>query len=304
MRRKGLTGMSFSSAQYILRETLNSLKRNPWLSVASIVTVMVSLVILGFSAFFLANASNMANMFESQVEIAAFVQTNLSQTEVLALEDRIKSMPQVASVELVTKDQALLEFGQSLGGKKGDLLSDLGGTNPLPDKLTVKANDPQEVVGLAAELTKLPGLETVSYGQGVVDKLLPFTRWLRWLGAVVVGAFTVASLVLISINIKMNVFSRRREIQIMKLVGASNWFIRWPFLVEGLILGWVGGILAALIVGLGYRWLADYVQMTLAFLPMVQSSALFWQVLVGLILAGMAIGAVGSAFSLRKFLRV
>ena len=296
--------MSFSSAQYILRETLKSLKRNPWLSIASVLTVMVSLVILGFSAFFLANTANMATMFESQVEIAVFVQTDLSQTDVLALQDRIKGMPEVASVELVPKDQALLDFSKSLGGSGSDLLSDLGGKNPLPDRLSVKTKDPQMVTQLAATLRQLPGVENVSYGQGVVDKLLQFTRWLRWLGAVVIGAFTAASLILISINIKMNVFSRRREIQIMKLVGASDWFIRWPFLVEGLILGAVGALLAALIVGLGYQWLAAYVQMTLAFLPIVQNSVLYAQVLAGLLFAGMAIGVVGSAFSLRKFLRV
>lgn len=296
--------MSFSSVQYVLRETLNSVKRNPWLSVASVMTVMVSLIILGFSAFFLANAANMAQSFESQVEIAAFVRTDLSETQVQALQKQIEAIPGVASVDLVTKDQALAEFGKSLGDNSGNLLSDLGGSNPLPDKFTVKAVDPQKVKALADQLTQLPGLETVRYGQGVVDKLLQFTHWLRWLGAGVIAAFAVASVVLISINIKMNVFSRRREIQIMKLVGASNWFIRWPFLVEGLILGLLGGIFAAILVGLGYSWLAGYVRSTLTFLPVVQSVLLFWQVQGTLLFLGMLIGAMGSALSLRKFLRV
>ncbi|MHB1652410.1 MAG: permease-like cell division protein FtsX [Desulfitobacteriaceae bacterium] len=295
--------MTFSSTQYVLRETFNSLRRNPWLSLASIVTVMVSLVILGFSAFFLANASNMAKTFESQVEIGAFVQKDLTSDQVQALGQQIKDLPGVALVELVTKEQALTEIRNSYGSNS-DLLSDLGGTNPLPDKFTVKATEPQKVKELADQVRKLTGVEKVRYGQGVVDKLLQFTNWLRWVGAGVIAAFTMASIVLISINIKMNVFSRRREIQIMKLVGASNWFIRWPFLIEGLILGLVGGLLAALLVGLGYAWLIGYIQGTLTFLPIVRSSVLYWQVLTGVLFLGMGIGATGSAFSLRKFLRV
>lgn len=296
--------MSFSSTRYVLRETSNSLRRNPWLSLASVITVMVSLIILGFSAFFLVNASNLAKTFESQVEIAVFATKDLPQDDIQALGEKIKGLSGIASVDLVTKDQALADFGKTLGGSSSDLLSDLGGINPLPDKFTVKATDVQMVQDLAAQLRQLPGVENVSYGQGLVEKLLQFTNWLRWLGAGVIAAFAIASVVLISINIKMNVFSRRREIQIMKLVGASNWFIRWPFLVEGLFLGLIGGIFALLVVGLSYSWLVGYVRMTLAFLPVVQNSILYWEILFGLVLLGMAIGAIGSAFSLRKFLKV
>ncbi|MDR3585366.1 MAG: permease-like cell division protein FtsX [Desulfosporosinus sp.] len=295
--------MMLNSTGYILRETAHSMKRNPWLSIASVLTVMVSLVILGFSVFFLANASNMAKSFESQLEIATFVQTSATSAQVQTLQSQIKGMPGVASVTLVTKDQALIDFGKTMGGAQGNLLTDLGGTNPFPDKLTVKATDPQKVKALADEVAVLPGVDKVRYGQGYVDKLLIFTQWLRWIGLGVVAAFAIAAIVLISINVKMNVFSRRREIQIMKLVGASNSFIRWPFLIEGLALGLVGGALAAAIVGVGYNWITSYVQSTLTFLPVVQNLVLFRQVTVGLLLAGMMMGAIGSGLSLQKFLR-
>ncbi|MHB8125967.1 MAG: permease-like cell division protein FtsX [Desulfitobacteriaceae bacterium] len=292
-----------NSLRYIMRETFYSVKRNPWLSVASILTVMFSLVILGFSVFFLINASNLAKTFESELEIAVFMQKGITSQQVQDMQMQIEKLPGVASVKLVPKEQALAEMGQSMGGDQGNLLANLGGTNPLPDKLTVKVKDPKEVPLLAGKLA-LPGVEKVSYGQGFVEKLLKFTQWLRWVGIGVITAFAVASTILISINIKMNVFSRRREIQIMKLVGASNSFVRWPFFIEGLILGLIGGGLAAFIVGLIYQWLTLYVRATLTFLPIVQNSLLFWQVLGGLLLSGMAIGAIGSAISLRKFLRV
>ncbi|OLN33904.1 permease-like cell division protein FtsX [Desulfosporosinus metallidurans] len=301
--------MTLNSTRYILRETLHSMKRNPWLSIASVLTVMVSLVILGFSVFFLANASNMAKSFESQLEIATFVQNSATQPEVQALKSKIEAMPGVASVTVVTKDQALADFGktmdgtQSSGGSQSSLVADLGGTNPFPDKLTVKVSDPKSVQTIADQLSVLQGVEKVRYGQGYVDKLLKFTQWLRWIGLGVVAAFSTASIVLISINVKMNVFSRRREIQIMKLVGASNGFVRWPFLIEGLALGLIGGAVAAVIVGMGYNWISMYVQSTLTFLPVVQNTVLFHQISVGLLLAGMGMGAIGSGLSLQKFLR-
>lgn len=299
--------MILNSTRYILRETFYSMKRNPWLSLASILTVMVSLVILGFSIFFLANTSNLAKSFESQLEIAAFVQNNAPQSEVQALKSKIEAMPGVASVTIVTKEQALADFSKTMGGTQSggqsSLVADLGGTNPFPDKLTVKVTDANNVKNLADQVSALQGIDKVRYGQGFVDNLLKFTQWLRWIGLGVVVAFAVASVVLISINVKMNVFSRRREIQIMKLVGASNGFIRWPFLIEGLALGLLGGAIAALIVGLGYNWISIYIQTTLTFLPVVQNSVLFRQISVGLLLAGMCIGAIGSGISLQKFLR-
>jgi cell division transport system permease protein len=279
------------------------MRRNPWLSVASVITVMVSLVILGYSIFFLANASNMARSFESELEIATFVQMSATPEEVQALQSKIQAMQGVESVTWVTKEQALEDFGKTMGGQEKDILADLGGTNPFPDKLTVKAADPQNVIALAESVEALPGVERVRYGQNFVEQLLKFTQWLRWIGFGVVAAFGAAAVVLISINVKMNVFSRRREIQIMKLVGASNSFIRWPFLIEGLALGLVGGALAAIIVGLGYNSIVMYVQSSLTFLPVVQNELLFRQVSVGLLLAGMAMGAIGSGFSLQKFLR-
>lgn len=294
--------MTLNSTRYILRETVQSVKRNPGLSIASVLTVMVSLIILGFSVFFLANASNMAKSFESQLEITTFVQNNITQSELEGLQTKIQGMPGVASVTLVTKDQVLTDVGKTLGGSQGDLLADLG-TNPFSDELTVKATDPQNVITLADAVSALPGVEKVRYGQGFVDKLLKFTLWLRWIGLGVVVAFAIAAIVLISINVKMNVFSRRREIQIMKLVGASNSFVRWPFIIEGLALGLVGGILAAVIVGMGYNWITVYVQSYLPFLPVVQNGILFRQVSMGLLLAGMAMGALGSGFSLQKFLK-
>ena len=294
--------MTSNFFRYIVRETGFSMRRNPWLSIASILTVMVSLVILGFSVFFLVNTSNAAHSFESQLQISVYMQENVTSDQVQGLQNQIQGMSGVATVTLVTKQQALDEFGKSMSSQS-NVLSDLQGTNPFPDKFEVEVKNPQNVATVADAIKALPGIENVNYGQDYVNKLLSFTRWLRWIGFGVVAAFAVASIVLISINVKMTVFAKRREIQIMSLVGASNSFIRWPFLLEGLILGLLGGALAALIVGFGYDWLTSYIQSTLSFLPVVRSALLFQQVTGGLLLAGIAMGVIGSGVSLQKFLR-
>lgn len=294
--------MSINSLKYMLEVVSKSIRRNFWLSLASVFTVMASLVILGASAFFLVNANNMAQDFESQLEIAVFAQNDMNLQQVEGLQQQVEGLSGVSSVVLTPKEQALKDFSQSMGSST--LVSDLGETNPFPDKLTVEVNDPQQVKTIAEQIETLKGVDKVRYGQGIVDQLLSFTHWLRWIGIGIVVAFAVASLVLISLNIKMNVFSRRREIQIMKLVGASNSFIRGPFLIEGMFLGLMGGLLAIVIVGFGYQWLAEYVSSNLTFMPVVQDTGLVAQVLTSLLLMGMTIGAIGSVISLRKFLKV
>lgn len=294
--------MSINSLKYMLQVVYKSMRRNFWLSLASVITVMASLVILGASVFFLVNANNMAQDFESQLEIAVFTNDKMSLEEVQELQSQVEGLSGVATVKLTTKEQALKDFSQSM--ESSTLVSDLGGTNPFPDKLTVQVSDPQQVKVVADQIQEFEGVGKVRYGQGVVEQLLSFTHWLRWIGIGIVAAFAVASLVLISLNIKMNVFSRRREIQIMKLVGASNSFIRGPFLIEGMFLGFLGGVLAILAVGFGYQWLAGYVSSYLTFMPVVQDNQLIGQVLASLLFVGMAIGAIGSVISLRKFLKV
>ncbi|MGE4273053.1 MAG: permease-like cell division protein FtsX [Desulfitobacterium sp.] len=294
--------MGLNSVGYIFREVGNSIRRNAWLSLASVLTVTISMVILGASIFFLLNASNLAADFESELEIAVFAKDTLDSQEIKALGEKIKDLSGVDTIEFVPKEQALKDLAKSM--KSTSIVEDIGDTNPFPDKYTVHVVDPQQVQNVADRITKLTGVDNVVYGKDVVEPLLKFTEWLRWAGTIIVGLFAVASLVLISLNIKMNVFSRRKEIEIMKLVGASNAFIRWPFILEGLFLGLIGGLLAVLVVGLGYDWLARYIQDTLTFMPVVHETELIGKVLGSLVLVGMGIGALGSIISLRRFLKV
>jgi len=294
--------LAFNSARYIFIQSLLSLKRNIWLSIASILTVMISLTLLGCAVFFLANTAYIAETFESQVEIAVFLDDQLESDQVTELQTQIENTEGVASVTLTTKEQAIEEFQQSMGS--GSLLEDLGGVNPFPDKLTVMATEARLVENIASQVAGFSGVEKVRYGQGVLEKLIVFTHWLRWIGIGVVIAFSFASFLLIALNIKTNVNSREKEIQIMRLVGASNSFIRWPFFLEGLIIGFLGALLAIAAVGVAYTWILQYILTTLAFMPVVADQGFIRMVLLLMLLGGMAMGALASAVSVRKFLKI
>lgn len=293
--------MALNSARYIFTQALVSLKRNIWLSMASVLTVMISLTLLGSAIFFLANTTQIAETFESQLEIAAFLNKDFAQEQISQLQNQIKQLEGVETVALTTQEQAVWQFEESMGSNS--LLEDLGGINPFPDKLTITVKDARLVEGLAGQISGMTGVSKVRYGQGILEQLLMFTHWLRWIGIGVVAAFSFASLLLISLNIKTNVNSREREIQIMRLVGASNSFVRWPFLIEGLLIGMVGALAAMAIVGAAYTWLLQYIITTLAFMPVVANQQFIIMVLLLMLLSGMLMGFLASAFSVRKFVK-
>ncbi|UWG97160.1 permease-like cell division protein FtsX [Dehalobacter sp. DCM] len=294
--------MTFNSFGYVITQSLLSLKRNFWLSAASILTVMISLTILGYSIFFLVNTENIADTFESQVEIAVFLKDDLTDTQIADLKSQIESIEGIATVTLTTKDQAILEFQETMDSDS--LLEDLGGVNPFPNKITITTTEAGLVEAVAAEVNGFDGIDKVRYGQGFVEKLVKFTQWLRWIGIGVVVAFACASFLLIVLNIKTNVNSREKEIQIMRLVGASKSFVRWPFLIEGILIGMIGAMLAITLVGVTYTGLLNYIITSLTFLPVVSSQQFILTVLLIMFFGGIAMGFLASAFSVRKFLNI
>ena len=293
--------MALNTVSFVVVQALVSLKRNISLTIASILTVMASLTLLGCSIFFLANTSNLATAFESQIEIAVFINDNQNREQVIDIQNLIAVIEGVDTVELTTKEEAILQFQQSMGTRS--LLEDLGGINPFPDKLTVIATDVNLVEGIAQKIAVINGIDKVRYGQGILENLIQLTNWLRWIGIAVVAAFAFASFLLIALNIKTNVSSREQEIHIMRLVGASNALIRWPFFIEGFLIGLIGGILSVAIVGIGYTWILQYIIRTVAFLPVVADQMFMLSVFGVMIVGGMFMGGTASAFSVRKFLK-
>ncbi len=295
--------MKLRTTEYFVREVCISIKRNNWMSFASISTVAVSLFVLGMFLIIVLNMNRMASMLESQVQINVYLDDKLKGAEIDNLEDDLKKMQGIESVQYVSREDAIVRLRERLGDQKY-LLDALGDKNPLPNAFEVTVKQPMMVETAAKAIEKFGGVESVKYGQDVVEHLFDMTRLVRIFGFTLMLLLAGATLFIISNTIRLTVFARRKEIAIMKYVGATDWFIRWPFLLEGVVLGFFGGILASIALRSIYGLITAKVYSTLAFLPLIPQYPFVNFISLVMVLSGMGIGALGSTISLKRFLKV
>ncbi|NLI11097.1 Cell division protein FtsX [Pelotomaculum propionicicum] len=294
--------MRIKTISYYFREAFQSVVRNSWISIASIGVVAVSLLILGSSMLLVMNANNIAANLESSVEISVFLKDQTTPDQIKDLENKIRAMPEVTQVVFISKQQALEEMKESFGDKK-DILSGLEEKNPLPDTLRIKTITAGQVAPLAGEFESFAQVDQVRYGQGVVEKLLAMSKWVRAAGLATMILLGIAAVFLIATTIRLSVYARRKEIGIMKFLGATDWFVRFPFILEGMVLGLAGSLIAVLVVYFGYLSLIGNIQLSLPFMQLVTDRDLIKPLMGGLIGLGLIIGATGSLISMRRFLR-
>ena len=295
--------MKLRTGEYFIQEVFRSLRRNNWMSFASIGTVAVSLFVLGVFLILVMNMNRMASMLESQVQISVYLEEDVSRQQRIDIQSNIEKMQGIDTVKFVDKDEAKERLSERLGDQKY-LLEALGDKNPLPDAFELTVVQPDMVETAAKAIERMDGVESAKYGQDVVEHLFDITRLMRIFGLVLMVLLAGATVFIISNTIRLTVFARRKEIAIMKYVGATDWFIRWPFLMEGIVLGCIGGILSALALRSFYAAMASKIYSTLAFFPLMPQYPLMNYVTVAIIISGMVIGAIGSAFSLKRFLEV
>ncbi len=273
------------------------------MSFASVSTVAVSLLVLGMFLLMVMNANNLAKYLESQVQISVYMEDSASQNTLSAAEKNLKTMPGVTKVTSITKTQAMAKFKQRLGDQNR-LLDALGEENPFPYSFDVQVDKPERIAQIVPKIDEMKGVETAKFGQEVVEHMFKLTKLLRMGGLLLVFLLAMATLFIISNTIRITVFARRREVSIMKYVGATNWFIRWPFLLEGMFLGFAGAMVASLVLIQIYLALQEKVYATLAFFPLIPAWPFLAYLSLFLVITGTAIGAAGSCIPLRKFLDV
>lgn len=295
--------MKIRTVEYAIRETFLSLKRNSMMTFASIGTVAVSLFILGMFLALVVNLNRMAEALESQVTINVYLEDALKSADINALGDRLRQMQGIDTVSFVDKAEAMTRFRQRLGDQKF-LVDALGDSNPLPNSFEVTVRQPDMVKTAAHHIADFDGVEEVKYGQDVVEHLFSITRLLRVFGLALMLLLAGATLFIISNTIRLTVFARRREIAIMKYVGATDWFIRGPFMLEGVVLGFLGGVVASVALRLFYAAVTNKIYDALAFFPLLPMHPFLYYVYAFILLCGMAIGALGSVISLKRFLEV
>lgn len=295
--------MKLKTGEYFIQEVFHSLRRNNWMTFASIGTVAVSLFVLGVFLILVLNMNRLAGMLESQVQISVYLEDHLTDREKRQIGYDIESLQGIDSVTYVDRETAKERLKERLGDQKY-LLDALSEDNPLPDAFEVTVTTPSVVESAAGAIAAMQGVEEAKYGQDVVEHLFDITRLMRIFGFVLMGLLGGATLFIISNTIRLTVFARRKEIAIMKYVGATDWFIRWPFILEGIVLGCIGGFIAAVALRSFYAAMAAKIYSTLAFFPLMPQYPFMNYVTLAILLAGIVIGAIGSVISLKRFLRV
>ncbi|MCL6473028.1 MAG: permease-like cell division protein FtsX [Firmicutes bacterium] len=286
---------------YFLKESLISFRKNWVISVAAITTVALSLLVLGFFMLVAFAANGLMKSTEQKVEIEVFLVDSAPAEAVEALQSEIMSWSEVRKVTYVSKEQALEWLKKEF--KDSDMIDMIEG-NPLPASLKISLKDPEKSNDIVKRLQGRPEIDEIKHDRQTVERLLAVIRVLRWVGAIFASLLAFASLVLISNAIRLAIYARRKEVSIMRLVGASNWFIRWPFLLEGVIQGIIGALIAVTLLSIVNHFINNTMTKLLPFLPVSLSQGQFWQLIFGLLVAGMLIGAAGSTLALRRFLKV
>lgn len=293
----------FSSIRYFWSEALKSLFRNRFMTIASILTVTLSMFILGMFLCVVFNIDHAATYLESQVEMSIYLKEDLTTPQVMEVGKHLKALPGVESVSFVNKDEALAQFKEQLGEQAG-ILEAVNG-NPLPASYSLSFDTPTHLKQAAVIVSEYKAVESVQYGQDIIEQLYKVAQFIRIAGAVIIVFLAGAELFIISNTIRLTVFARRREIQIMKYVGATNGFIRWPFIYEGVVIGIIGSGIASIFIWEGYQLvLAKINEAGLVFLPLMRVYPFMMYIVLSLLIAGVFIGALGSAISLHKYMKV
>ncbi|HEY1568538.1 MAG TPA: permease-like cell division protein FtsX [Solirubrobacteraceae bacterium] len=292
---------------FFLREAVRATRRNAAPSFAALATVLVTLLVLGVFIPIVQATNGAANSVRSRVEVDVYMKTNATAADSTRVRRELLNVPHVKSVQFVSKAAAYAQQA-----KTDPAAYKLLGTNPLPDTFHVIPDNPANVLAVHNSLTPTVGGSTGTLDQSIASvsnkrsdtkKILEVTNLVTITAAVLTVLLTIASVLLIANTIRLSLYARRREVEVMKLVGATDWFIRWPFVIEGIVVGAAGALLAITVLGVTKIALLDPLanNWTLIAAPRTISFTALLIVLMG---AGVLVSALGSGLSLRRFLRV
>ena len=280
--------MKLSTSEYFIKEVYTSFKRNIWMTLASIFTVVLSLFILGFFSIVILNLNKMADTLESQVQISVYLKDDLSQEEIDETKETLSKIEGLQDIKFTTREEAMKNFKERLGDQQF-LLDALDDTNPLPNSFSLTVTSPQQVKTIADTAAALDSVESASYSQDIINHLFNLTHLIRLIGIALIILLTGAAIFIISNTIRLTVFARRKEIAIMKYVGATDWFIRWPFLLEGICLGFIGGGLATIFLYIVYNQVTQEIYEAMAFFPLIPQHPFIDYISLAILVAGIII---------------
>lgn len=300
---------------FFTQEAFRALRRNGAPSMAAIVTTVTTVILLGVLIPVFQTTQAKSESVRESLEFRVALYDDATQGEISALEGKLEQIPHVASVTFISKGKALVELEKDLGKSKSeDLLAQLH-DNPLPANFQIKADDASNLDAVRAAVTPpgpngkpqpiSPIIQDVFDRQQESQQIEQVTSALKIVLTVITALLILASLMLVGNTIRLSIYTRRREVEVMRLVGATRWFIRWPFMIEGVVVGFAGGLIAILILWLGKITIVDPLSDTFSFLAAQNNSTLSFPALVAILFAAsVLVSAVGSGVTLRRFLKV
>lgn len=291
--------MNFRNIHHYFSEALENLGKNILVSVAAILTVAVSLTILGGFLLVLINVRTLANSVANNFEIVVYLKEDTVDAQVTILKNKFLYIEGVEKVNFISREVALNKMKEDLKEKIN--IEDILPYNPLPHSLVIRVDKAENIEKIIPRIKKEPAVEKIKYGRELLTKLLSLIQIIKIAG-IAVGIFLGAgTMLLITNTIKLAVFARRKEIKIMQLVGATDWFMRWPFLLEGMFQGIIGATLSVGILISSYLYLASYLQKVLPFIPIISDISVLINLSLIIFSSGTLLGVLGSMMAVGKF---
>ncbi len=294
--------MKNSSLGYIISSAFRGMKKHLMMTTASVSVLIACMIIIGTAYLFAENISNFMTQIEQQNEIVAFIDEDVPEEEYQSLQQNIEAIEGVSDTDFITKDEALEEYRAQLGDEGAYLDSYTGEDNPLRNSFSITIGDLSQFENASTAIAELDEIAYVRDTQEVVSVLLSLRKVIQVLGMWIMVILGLVSLFIISNTIKIAMYNRKNEINIMKYVGATNWFIRWPFVFEGLFIGVLAATICFALQWYIYNYLFTTLFAGINFIELVPFSQLYVDIIVIFVVIGVVVGIFGSMTSIRKYL--
>ncbi|QBJ76407.1 ABC transporter permease [Clostridium chauvoei] len=296
--------MKINTTKYFIMDALKSLKRNRGISVAAMITVLITFFVFGSFTLLALNFNKQIEDVASKVEIKVYLKDDIKLVDQREIEVKLNEQQGIKDVIYESKDEAFLNFKESLEHNEGLLQGYDLKNNPLPSSFIVKLEDPSYAEPVGKVIKDMTGVEDIGNQQQLINKIGSIVKGVQVIGIGLFVVFAGVSIFLITNTIKIAVYSRRREVGIMKFVGATDWFIRWPFIIEGIIIGAIGSLLSSVVLFFLYKFTYGYIVSNMFLVTLVPPTFVFTTLIWLFLGGGIIVGAVGSFVALRKFLDV
>ena len=296
--------MKINTINYFIVDALKSIKRNITVSFAAMLTVLVTFFVLGTFTLVGLNFNKTIEDVADKIEIKVYLQDDIKLVNQREVEIKLSEQDGVKAVTYESKDEAFTKLKKDLEGNSGMLEGYSLENNPLASSYIVTLEDASYASNVTKAVEDMTGVESVTNQQELIEKISRVVDFVQILGVILFFVFIGVSIFLIMNTIKLAVYSRSREVGIMKFVGATDWFIRWPFVIEGIIIGAIGSLLATAVLYFIYRGVFGFIASNLLIANLVPVSFVLTTLLGGFLLGGIVVGAIGSIAALRKFLVV